>query len=147
MTADLDLLTRADAYDRNGLTVAWTPEIVQARLIEAASVFARVPAKVGPARMKTAWPVFIRTAQDLVDEDTQARLMRFPHLVGSWESRVDDKTKRHMSRQTQEDWERRPNMPGAEALSRAEEALLWPLRYLTDRPLLADAIKIGRAHV
>ena len=137
---DADILSRAAAFDDDGLAVAWTPEAVQSRMIEAAWVFARIPVKIGPAKMKTAWPVFARTAQDLVDDETQTRLMRFPHLVGNWSARVDDATKRQMSRDTVDEWERQPSSPGMEALSRAEEAVRWPAVYLVDQPLLADAI-------
>lgn len=139
---DADILSRISAQDSDGLTIAWTPEYVQLRLIEAASVFARIPATIGPARCKSAWPVFVRTAEDLIDDQTQQRLMRFPHLVGNWEARIDDTTKRHLSRDVQEDWERRPINPGLEAVSRAEEALFWPLRYLGDKPLHADALTL-----
>jgi hypothetical protein len=136
---DSDLMSRARAYDGDTLA-AWTPEEVGRRMIEAAAVISKIPAKVGPARLASVWPVYVRTAQDLVDEQTQLRLMRFPHLVGEWEARVDDKTKRQLSRDTQEAWERMPDLPGSNSISRAEEALHWPARYLGARPLLADAL-------
>lgn len=136
-----DLTARADAYDGE-LLIGWTPEAVQARLIEAADVFSKTPARIGPKRFGTAWPQIVITAQDLVDEETQQRLMRFPHLVGDWQARIDPKTIRHLSREKQDEWERAPQAPSASAYSRAEEALLWPARYLGGRPLLADAITL-----
>jgi hypothetical protein len=138
---DPDIIDRAAAYDSDGLLVSWTPESVGYRLIEAAVVFARTPARIGPAKMRTAWPATVVTAQDLVDEDTQARLMRFPHLIGDWESRIDAKTKAHMSREKQSEWER-PSDPTPDQYSRAEEALSWPMQHLGDRPLIADAVTL-----
>lgn len=136
------LSSRLAAFDRDGTLVRWTPEAVQGRLIEAAAVVARTPARIGPSKLHSAWPVFVATAQDLVDEMTQERLMRFPQLVGNWENHIDLATKRHLSRQVQDDWERRNDAPAADAYSRAEEALLWPARYLQGRPLLADALTL-----
>jgi hypothetical protein len=135
-----EILARAVAYEGDAL-IAWTPEAVALRMIEAASVFARTPAKIGPSRFKTAWPAIVITAQDLVDEETQQRLLRFPHLVGDWESHIDPPTKRHISREKQAEWNR-PSAPTHEEYSRAEEALRWPALFLGDRPLLADAITL-----
>lgn len=137
-----DLRSRVGAYDRDGQLVHWTPEAVQARMIEAATVVANTPAKIGPSKLHSAWPVFVATAQDLVDEETQERLMRFPHLVGRWENHIDLATRRHLSRETQDQWARQREAPAADAYTRAEEALLWPARYLAGRPLLADALTL-----
>ena len=142
MTGDSEMMSRLGAYDRDGRLIGWTPENVSWRLVEAAVVFSRTPALVGPSRLKSCWPAIVVTAQDLVDEETQQRLMRFPHLVGNWERHIDDKTHRHMSAKKQAEWESQPAHPSPDQYSRAEEALSWPMRYLHNRPLLADALTL-----
>ena len=137
---DADILDRAAAYE--GLTlIGWTPEAVALRMVEAASVVARTPMHIGPKGAQGFWPQVLVVAQDLVDEETQERLMRFPHLVGDWEAHIDSKTRRRMSENKSAEWSR-PSQPEAAELSRAEEALRWPALYLADRPLLADALTL-----
>lgn len=138
---DQDLLARAEAFDQDGRQIAWTPESVGTRMIEAASVFSRTPMRIGPSGASGFWPETYLIAQELVDEATQARVMAYVKFDGNWYRYIDDMTKRRISENVQAKWNR-PAPPEREQYSRAEEALRWPALYLADRPLLADALTL-----
>lgn len=135
------LTSRLVAYDHDGQLVAWTPEAVQGRMIEAALVVSRTPARIGPSAFNTAWPEIVVVAKDLIDEQTQERILNYRKFDGNWEKYIDPHTMRRLSEHIQEKW-KRPSSPSAEAYTRAEEALLWPARYLAGRPLFADALTL-----
>jgi hypothetical protein len=140
---DADILSRAAAFDRDGLLVAWTPEAVGARLVEAYRVFDRTPMSFGPKGAQGFWPGLVMTWQDLVDEKDQQRLMAaYGEKNVDWQEWVDDRTIRQLSRDRGAEITKRAErlIPTAAAYSRAEEAMRWPAVYLADQPLLADAI-------
>lgn len=138
---DQDLLARADAFDSQGRLILWTPEAVGMRMIEAASVIATMPMRIGPKRDAGYWPQVLMIAQDLIDDETQERVLANPRFNGEWVDFVDGPTKRRLSENIQSKWDR-PSPPARLAVSRAEEALHWPALYLADRPLLADALTL-----
>lgn len=136
-----DLLDRIRAFDAGGNLTGWTPELVQARIVEAAKVITTIPMRIGPKRDSGYWPQVLMVAQDLVDDETQERVLANPRFNGDWMDFVDKLTKRRISENIQHEWDR-PANPAREALSRAEEALRWPAVYLADKPLLADALTL-----
>ena len=140
---DADILSRAAAFDRDGLLVAWTPEAVGARLVEACRVFDRTPMSFGPKGAQGFWPGVVMTWQDLVDEKDQQRLMAaYGEENVDWQEWVDDRTIRQLSRDRGAEIIKRAErlIPTAAAYSRAEEAIRWPALFLAGRPLLADAL-------
>lgn len=138
---DLDLMSRARAHDDTGRLISWTPECVGLRMAEAASVFSRTPMRIGPSGASGFWPETYLIARDLIDEQTQERVLMYARFDGDWSKFIDDATKRRLSENVQREWER-PSPPQREQYSRAEEALRWPALYLADRPLLADALTL-----
>ena len=140
---DADLLSRINAHDWEGRQVAWTPEAVGLRLVEAYRVMDRTPISFGPKSFGTAWPgAIVMSWEDLIDEKDKQRLMAAYGGEVDWERWVDEKTIRQLSRDRANEAEKRMkrSAPTAAQYSRAEEAIRWPAVYLVDQPLLADAI-------
>lgn len=102
----------ADADDRPTI---WTPEHVQARMIEAFDVLLRSGVTVGPSRKSGFWPPVVHEFSDLIDQ----------------QAREDAEARGRIVR----------SRPTSDEASRMEESLAWPMRYLTD-PLHGDALTL-----
>lgn len=117
-----DLADRLSAYGgvEHRLDIAedvpllWTPELVQARLVEAFDTLGRSVGRVGPKAFGSNWPDIYREQKDLWDIDASANHAKERNTV-----RVP---------------------PSAVLISRAEEALHWPLTYLRGTPMQSDAL-------
>lgn len=116
-----DLQSRIAAYQdpESDVPAIWTPEHVSARMVEAFEVLARLPERVGPAGPHNAWPAIWHE-------------YKLGELVG-----VELKNTK-------------PKI-GATAfeISRMNEAFMWPVDFLSDMPLLADALSLwafAKAH-
>lgn len=120
---DPDLLDRANAFDRDGRLIFWTPEAVGRRMVESYDVLRRTPMRIWPSGFGSSMPEFFRDAPDL------GELQMWLDAREEWERRVT----------------RRANAPTAEEVSRSEEAIHWCARYLADQPLVADAISLWAA--
>lgn len=112
-----DIHDRAQAIGEEGIPIAWTPEHVQSRLIEAFDVLARSGTRVGPRQHANGWPEMLREFSD--DVDKQAR-----------EAAAKEKL------------ERRRSLPTSDELSRMNEALAWPMAFLDGKPLQSDALML-----
>ncbi len=118
-----DLQERADAIGDGDVPLAWTPEHVGARMIEAYETLRACGGHVGPKAFGNGWPEMMREFADLVDPDAQKN-----HAAERSSSR---------------------SRPSSEAISRMTEALGWPRRFLDGEPMLADALMLwtyAKAH-
>lgn len=111
-----DLQERVDAIGEGDIPLAWTPEHVGARLIEAYETLRISSGHVGPKAFGNGWPEMMREFADLVDPDAQKN-----HAAERSSSR---------------------DRPSSETISRMNEALGWPRRFLDGEPLLADALML-----
>lgn len=115
---DLELRSRFDAYAGLGAGEApsvWTPELVGLRMIEAYRVLARMPSSWGPRAPRNAWPAVLQEWEDLLD-------------MSAWRNRLAEEPK--------------ADPPTKEEVSRADEALGWPMDHLADNRLHADALMV-----
>lgn len=94
----------------------WTPELVEARLIEAFETLDRVERRPGPAGFRSTWPAVMREWAELFDAQAYAEHQRAVTTVRL-----------------------KPNM---RQISRMEEALAWPARFLSADLKCADAINL-----
>ncbi len=120
----------------------WTPVLVQTRLVEGFDVLRRQPASIGPRGYAGYWPQMLDTleidpqlaAAARVDIEAFKELKaRRLEIEGIKEARAD---------QQREAANRNALSPRPTPIetSMAEEALGWPLRYLQDEPMQADAL-------
>ncbi|MGO4171575.1 hypothetical protein [Bosea sp. TAF32] len=112
-----DLKARAEVVTDMGIPMAWTPEHVQARLVEAFDILARSGTRVGPRQHANGWPAMVHEFADLVDAQARA---------------IAEKERQQL----------RSARPTADELSRMNEALAWPLHHLDGRPLQSDALML-----
>ena len=96
---------------------AWTPEHVDVRLTEAFEVLMCLPGTTGPKRHGTAMPRYIYEAADI---EAQREIEEFSIVH------------KRLSRQR--------GAPSLSDVTRMEEALQWPLRFLKDESNLAKAV-------
>lgn len=92
----------------------WLPEYVGLRLIEALKTLHAIPMRLWPKEFGNAWPAYKHVVERF---DENAR-----EIGVSW----DDK----QARQAEQNRSRVP--PTAHEITRMEEALAWPMRYLQD---------------
>ncbi len=122
----------------------WTSQRVFVRMVEMFDVLRRTPMRIGPKAYGSIWPTMadvLEVERDLIERahvDYQAaRILqaRRRELEGIAEARL---------KQQREQADRLANrpVPAARETSMAEEAMWWPVRYLADRPLLADALNL-----
>ena len=109
-----------DLHPNDVIPIAWVPAHIGVRMIEAFSVLIASVGRVGPRSHSNAWPDMMQEFHELVDAQTRAQ----------------------MEADRRAALERKRERPSAEAHSRADEALAWPLRYLRAFPLQADAIQL-----
>ena len=95
----------------------WDAGHVAFRLVRAYEVLHAMPAHIGPQRIGSAWPAILREFSDYAEESV--RLSRARELTA----------------------EARMRWP-ADEIAKADEALGWPLRYLSDQPRRADALTL-----
>jgi len=112
-----DIKSRAEVVTEAGIPAAWTPEHVQARLVEAFDILARSGTRVGPRQHANGWPAMVHEFADLVDAQARA---------------IVEKEKQ----------QERSARPTSDELSRMNEALAWPLHHLDGRPLQSDALML-----
>jgi hypothetical protein len=112
-----DLRSRAAAIGEGDIPVAWTPEHVGVRLIEAFEILSRSGTRVGPGRVGNGWPAMVHEFADMVD--AQARSLA-----------------------EKEKQQARAARPTADELSRMNEALGWPMAYLDGKALAADSLML-----
>lgn len=117
--------------------IGWTPERVQLRYTEALRIVGRLP-QMRAGSGGGGWPSLLMDMAKAYDEHAR-RTINGPAL-----------DEMGIARDTEIDMTgpRRPALPLAEQISRAEEAIGWPLRYLRGFTRGADALSIycyGRA--
>lgn len=95
---------------------AWTPEHVARRLVEAFETLADLQVRVGPRGHANAWPAMLQEFADLTDADALQH--------------------------ARDAFARARRRPSADAISRMDEALSWPMRHGAGAPLLCDAALI-----
>lgn len=114
----------------------WTPEHVSDRIIEAFRTLAHAPLRVGPSAGGSGYPSILIAAAK--SRDAWLRRSLPETMLGNLEEAVshphdedgdEDRLPRYAS-----------DLPTSIDLSRMEEALAWPMRYLGDAPLQADAL-------
>lgn len=93
----------------------WTPELVGLRMIEAYEVISRLPSNWLPAKPRSLWPAYRQEWADLLDPE-------------AYRLRLIEEVK--------------TDPPGRDEMSRAEEALSWPMDHLHAHPLHADALMV-----
>lgn len=101
----------------------WNPGHVAHRMVEAYRVLRTMPTRIGPMAYGAAWPAVRLEFADLLEES--ARLYRQQEVT-----------------REQIRW-------SAEDISRADEALAWPVTFLSDYPRRAEAVQLwawGRAN-
>lgn len=115
---DDELMQRFEAYisAEDDRPTVWTPEHVQARMIEAFDVLMRSGINTGPSRKTGFWPPVVHEFSDLVDQQAREAAEARGRLVRS--------------------------RPTSDEASRMEEALEWPMRYLKDDAMQADALTL-----
>jgi hypothetical protein len=100
----------------------WHHELVGARLIEAAATVRRMPMRIWPKQFGTIWPHY--------NPMTQAELQQL-------------KNELHQSGQL-EAWQREQNRisipPSGAEIERAEQAIRWPILYLSHDRETAQAV-------
>jgi hypothetical protein len=137
-----DLAELAAAYADGDVPSRWTPQWVEARLIESYDVLRRTPARIGPSLFGSCWPAILREADEIGRElEELARMNRaaYEELLAK---RQDLREAIAIRREEQQEAaDRRERMPSAAEASRAEEALGWALLYLRDQPELADGLQ------
>jgi hypothetical protein len=94
--------------DRPRLPKVWTATYVGARLIEAHKVLLRLPASIWPKGYGAAWPLYKIEAGEAAIQAGAGTL-----AIG-----------RHS----------RPRTASADAVARMNEAISWPMQYLSNRP-------------
>jgi len=123
--ANAAMLDDVEAYyaERDGagdeLPTAWTPEHVMARMVEAFEILFRAGGTVGPKEFGSNWPGIVREFSELVDAQAYAE-----------HQREGGKLKLR---------------PTVDDISRMEEALAWPVLYLSDTPIASDALNLWAA--
>lgn len=128
MTIDTQLKDLALAYkdapdpdsDFPALPAFWTPAHVGLRMVAAFDHVCRNAGRVGPASFGNAWPAMLTEFHELVDPQSRAQ----------------------MERDKKEEAERQGDRATANEISMANEALEWPMHYLNDEPLKADALNL-----
>lgn len=105
---------RADGYAPPRL---WTPEHVDVRLTEAFEVLMCIPMTAGPKRFGNAMPSYLHDISDLQAQAESGELA---------------KAQKHAMR--------RRGVAQTAEISRMEDALGWPLRYLKTESALAKAV-------
>lgn len=94
----------------------WNAGHVAYRMINAFQVLRSLPGRVGPQMYGSSWPVMLQEFEDLVDEQAMANArLEFMKSRPRW---------------------------SADEIERADEALAWPVRYLADYPMRADALGV-----
>jgi hypothetical protein len=111
---------RDEAARRRQAPGEWDSGHVYARIVEALGVLGRTPMQVRPRGHATAWPRYAYSHADLVAQADSSELERF--------MRARNKI-------------RIP--PSADEITRADEAVLWCMQYLGDRPDLARAVLLS----
>ena len=135
----MDLQSRILAYRgvEDGAPNAWTPEHVQVRYTEALRIVGRLPIAVmgGAGR---AWPSLLMDMARAVDHEARRTLSgRALDAAGIAREDEIEPAVRFAS-----------DGPAPGQVSRAEEAIAWPMQYLGSHPRLADALSLfcyGRA--
>ena len=151
-----DLQSEIDAVGPDEIPSRWTAAWVQIRLVHALDVIHRSTTKPGPRAAHTAWPAMVGGWQDLLDEKEQeaivarekrfrARSKRRGRLVIDWRSYVDRDLVSALEADAAEEAVRRGSEPMALEIELADEAALWPARYLADAPMEADALQLWAA--
>lgn len=134
-----EINSRIAAYRgiEDGAPNAWTPEHVQVRYTEALRVVGRLPVAImgGSGR---AWPSLLMDMARAVDHEAR-RTLSSKALDAAGIAREDEiePAVRFAS-----------DGPSPDQVSRAEEAIAWPMHYLGSHPRYADALSLycyGRA--
>lgn len=117
----------------DGLPAIWTPEHVTNRLIEAQRVLRRAPwGKGAPGGPGTVWPSLLVDMAKAFDHAMRSTMNGF--VLDEMEIARPDEI------------EPQPvfasDRPTPDQLSRMEEAMAWPMRFLEGKQLEADAITI-----
>ncbi len=131
---DADLRSRLAAYHNaqpDGLPLAWTPEHVQARYTEALRVVGKLPIAV-MGGSGSAWPSVLVDMARAVDAEAR-RTLHGKALDALGIARLDEvePAVRFAS-----------DGPTPDQISRAEEAIAWPMTYLADHAKAADALSL-----
>jgi hypothetical protein len=136
---DADLRSRLAAYRNaqpDGPPTAWTPEHVQLRYTDALRIVGRLP--VAHAGSGGGWPSLLQDMAKAVDAEAR-RTLHAKALDEAGIARADEIEPAVVFAS---------DRPTPDQVSRAEEAIAWPLAYLQDYPKGADAFTLfcyGRA--
>src|SRR5262245_43381701 len=95
----------------------WDSGWVSVRMVDAYRVLRSLPGRVGPECSSGQWPDILAEWGDLIEAE-------------AWRNRQRENSPRQVERWTSDE------------IARADEALAWPLAYLFDRPMMADAISV-----
>lgn len=122
--ANAAMLEDVDAYyaQQDGgvdLPSTWSPEHVMARMVEAFETLFRAGGTIGPQAFGSNWPSIVREFAELIDAQAYAEHQREGGKVRL--------------------------RPTVEDISRMEEALAWPVLYLSDIAIAADALNLWAA--
>jgi hypothetical protein len=134
----------------------WTAEYVSARLIHACKVIEASVSIPRPARERTVWPQAIGGWRSLLDEDEQRfaiererRLHARQKKRGAldlrgidWRKYVPTDVVRAVEADAADAAARQPEQPSQLELAYADEAIHWPVQFLSDEPLWADALMV-----
>ena len=153
-----DLQSEVDAYataEDGAPPTRWTGAHVGKRLIDAFGVIHRSVVIPGPKAPRAAWPQIVGGWRELTDEDEQAAIVererrfrarsktrRNGRLKIDWRSYVDRDTVRRLEADAADDAMRHGEAPMAIEIELADEAIAWPLRFLAESPLHADALQL-----
>lgn len=92
----------------------WTPELVQVRMREAFETNRRSGGRVGPIYRSGTWPAALVEFADMIDAEAREAAERRMAMVRT--------------------------IPTSAEISRMEMVLAWPIRFLRQDPLQADAL-------
>lgn len=93
----------------------WTRKVVEARLVEAARVIHRIAGRVGPRGYTPAWCIEVEA--EALEFGEKVGLLQAGEL-GAYEARLAAERNRYIMGVSQAE------------MTRVEEAMLWPMRYL-----------------
>lgn len=129
-----DHITAYQNVTDDGLPAIWTPEHVTQRLIEAQRVLRRAPwgGGHGGGGSGSAWPSLLIDMAKAVDHEMRAVMN--VHILDKMEIARPDEIETPASFAS--------DRPSPDQLSRMEEAMAWPMRFLEGKQLESDAITI-----
>lgn len=123
---------------------AWSAVLVQVRMVEAFSVLARTPMKIGPRKLGNAWMATVDALEIEPDLVKAARVdIEAHHRLAALRAEMEGiRAAREQHQREQANRDATRPRPTAVEVALADEALHWPMKYLRHSPLHCDALQL-----